>query len=177
MSFGLTALELARIQFAFTVSFHIIFPVTSIGLSCFLAFVEWKWLRTKDPVYLHIFKYWSKIFSVAFGMGVVSGIVMAYQFGTSWSEFSRIAGNITGTLLTYKVLSAFFLEAGFLGITLFGWKRVSARAHFTATFMMSLGICISMFWILSSNSWMQIPQGFIIGNGVVVPTRLVENCF
>jgi len=124
MSLGLTALELARIQFAFTVSFHIIFPATSIGLACFLAVLEWKWLRTQDPIYKDLFKYWIKIFAVAFGMGVVSGVVMSYQFGTNWSEFSRIAGSITGPLLTYEVLSAFFLEAGFLGIMLFGWGRV-----------------------------------------------------
>ncbi len=118
MSLGLTALELARIQFAFTVSFHIIFPATSIGLACFLAVLEWKWLRTQNPIYKDLFKYWIKIFAVAFGMGVVSGVVMSYQFGTNWSEFSRVAGSITGPLLTYEVLSAFFLEAGFLGIML-----------------------------------------------------------
>ena len=117
-SLGLTALELARIQFAFTVSFHIIFPATSIGLACFLAMLEWKWLRTQNPIYKDLFKYWIKIFAVAFAMGVVSGIVMAYQFGTNWSEFSRIAGSVTGPLLTYEVMSAFFLEAGFLGIML-----------------------------------------------------------
>ncbi|MFI3371453.1 cytochrome ubiquinol oxidase subunit I, partial [Klebsiella pneumoniae] len=160
MSLGLTALELARIQFAFTVSFHIIFPATSIGLACFLAVLEWKWLRTQNPIYKDLFKYWIKIFAVAFGMGVVSGVVMSYQFGTNWSEFSRVAGSITGPLLTYEVLSAFFLEAGFLGIMLFGWGRVGPRAHFFATLMVAIGTCISMFWILSSNSWMQTPQGF-----------------
>ncbi len=113
MSLGLTALELARIQFAFTVSFHIIFPATSIGLACFLTLLEWKWLRTQNPVYKDLFKYWIKIFAVAFAMGVVSGIVMAYQFGTNWSEFSRIVGSVTGPLLTYEVLSAFFLEVVF----------------------------------------------------------------
>ena len=170
MSLGLTALELARIQFAFTVSFHIIFPATSIGLACFLAMLEWKWLRTQNPIYKDLFKYWIKIFAVAFAMGVVSGIVMAYQFGTNWSEFSRIAGSVTGPLLTYEVMSAFFLEAGFLGIMLFGWGRVSPKAHFFATLMVAIGTCISMFWILSSNSWMQTPQGFAIENGIIVPT-------
>ena len=169
MSLGLTALELARIQFAFTVSFHIIFPATSIGLACFLALLEWKWLRTQNPVYKDLFKYWIKIFAVAFGMGVVSGVVMSYQFGTNWSEFSRVAGSVTGPLLTYEVLSAFFLEAGFLGIMLFGWGRVSPKAHFFATLMVAIGTCISMFWILSSNSWMQTPQGFAIENGIIVP--------
>ena len=170
MDLGFTALELARIQFAFTVSFHIIFPATSIGLACFLAMLEWKWLRTQNPIYKDLFKFWIKIFAVAFGMGVVSGVVMSYQFGTNWSEFSRIAGSVTGPLLTYEVLSAFFLEAGFLGIMLFGWGRVSPKAHFFATLMVAIGTCISMFWILSSNSWMQTPQGFSIENGIVIPT-------
>lgn len=170
MDLGLTALELARIQFAFTVSFHIIFPATSIGLACFLALLEWRWLKTQNPIYKDLFKFWIKIFAVAFGMGVVSGVVMSYQFGTNWSEFSRIAGSITGPLLTYEVLSAFFLEAGFLGIMLFGWGRVSPKAHFFATLMVAIGTCISMFWILSSNSWMQTPQGFAIENGIIVPT-------
>jgi cytochrome d ubiquinol oxidase subunit I len=169
MNLGLTALELARIQFAFTVSFHIIFPAISIGLASFLAVLEWRWLRTQNPVYKDLFKFWIKIFAVAFGMGVVSGVVMSYQFGTNWSEFSRIAGSITGPLLTYEVLSAFFLEAGFLGIMLFGWGRVGPRAHFFATLMVAIGTCISMFWILSSNSWMQTPTGFTIENGIIIP--------
>ena len=169
MNLGLTALELARIQFAFTVSFHIIFPAISIGLASFLAVLEWRWLKTNNPVYQDLFKFWAKIFAVAFGMGVVSGVVMSYQFGTNWSEFSRVAGSITGPLLTYEVLSAFFLEAGFLGIMLFGWGRVGPRAHFFATLMVAVGTCISMFWILSSNSWMQTPQGFSIENGIIVP--------
>lgn len=169
MSLGFTALELARIQFAFTVSFHIIFPATSIGLACFLAVLEWRWLKTRNAIYKDLFKYWIKIFAVAFGMGVVSGIVMSYEFGTNWSEFSRIAGGVTGPLLAYEVLSAFFLEAGFLGIMMFGWGRVGERAHFFATVMVAVGTCISMFWILSSNSWMQTPQGYAIENGVIVP--------
>lgn len=169
MTLGLTALELARIQFAFTVSFHIIFPAISIGLASFLAVLEWRWLRTNDAIYKDLFKYWVKIFAVAFGMGVVSGVVMSYQFGTNWSEFSRFAGGVTGPLLTYEVLSAFFLEAGFLGIMLFGWGRVGKKAHFFATLMVAIGTCISMFWILSSNSWMQTPQGFSIENGIIVP--------
>lgn len=132
--------------------------------------LEWKWLRTQNPIYKDLFKYWIKIFAVAFAMGVISGIVMAYQFGTNWSEFSRIAGSVTGPLLTYEVMSAFFLEAGFLGIMLFGWGRVSPKAHFFATLMVAIGTCISMFWILSSNSCMQTPQGFAIENGIIVPT-------
>ncbi|GEA69845.1 cytochrome ubiquinol oxidase subunit I [Acinetobacter pittii] len=177
MTLGLTALELARIQFAFTVSFHIIFPAISIGLASFLAVLEWRWLRTKNPIYQDLFKFWIKIFAVAFGMGVVSGVVMSYQFGTNWSEFSRIAGGVTGPLLAYEVLSAFFLEAGFLGIMLFGWGRVGPRAHFFATLMVAIGTCISMFWILASNSWMHTPQGFSIENGIIVPQNWFEIVF
>ncbi len=169
MDLGLTALELARIQFAFTVSFHIIFPAISIGLASFLAVLEWRWLKTQDPVYRDLFQFWIKVFALSFGMGVVSGVVMSYQFGTNWSEFSRIAGSVTGPLLSYEVLSAFFLEAGFLGIMLFGWGRVGPKTHFFATLMVAIGTCISMFWILSSNSWMQTPQGFSFENGIIVP--------
>ena len=169
MDLGLTALELARIQFAFTVSFHIIFPAISIGLASFLAVLEWRWLKTNDPVYRDLFKFWIKVFALSFGMGVVSGVVMSYQFGTNWSEFSRISGSVTGPLLAYEVLSAFFLEAGFLGIMLFGWGRVGPKTHFFATLMVAVGTCISMFWILSSNSWMQTPQGFTIENGIIIP--------
>ncbi len=169
MTLGLTALELARIQFAFTVSFHIIFPAISIGLASFLAVLEASWLRTKNPVYRDLYFFWIKIFAVAFGMGVVSGVVMSYQFGTNWSEFSRFAGAVTGPLLTYEVMTAFFLEAGFLGIMLFGWNKVGPKLHFFATLMVAVGTCISTFWILSSNSWMQTPQGFAIEGGRIVP--------
>lgn len=169
MNLGLTALELARIQFAFTVSFHIIFPAISIGLASFLAVLEGMWLKTGKQVYKDLFHYWIKIFAVAFGMGVVSGVVMSYQFGTNWSEFSRFAGGVTGPLLAYEVLTAFFLEAGFLGIMLFGWNKVGPKAHFFATLMVAIGTCISMFWILSSNSWMQTPAGYAIENGIIVP--------
>mgnify|MGYP003583717502 CR=1 FL=1 len=148
MSLGLTALELARIQFAFTISFHIIFPAISIGLASFLAVLEWRWLDTQDPIYKDLFKYWVKIFAVAFGMGVVSGVVMSYQFGTNWRAFSRFAGGVTGPLLAYEVLSTFFLEAGFLGIMLFGWGRVGKKAHFFATLMVAVGTCISMLWTI-----------------------------
>ena len=169
MNLNLTVLELARIQFAFTVSFHIIFPSISIGLASLLAVLEWRWLKTKDPIFQDLFQFWVKIFAIAFSMGVVSGVVMSYQFGTNWSQFSRVAGSVTGPLLAYEVLSAFFLEAGFLGIMLFGWGRVGPRAHFFATLMVAVGTCISMFWILSSNSWMQTPQGFTIENGIIIP--------
>ncbi|MCC8465696.1 MULTISPECIES: cytochrome ubiquinol oxidase subunit I [Photorhabdus] len=167
--FGLSALELARIQFAFTVSFHIIFPAITIGLASFLAVLEGLWLKTRNADYKVLYHFWSKIFAVNFGMGVVSGLVMAYQFGTNWSFFSDFAGSITGPLLTYEVLTAFFLEAGFLGVMLFGWDRVGEKLHFFATFMVALGTLISTFWILASNSWMQTPQGHEIVNNQVVP--------
>ncbi|OCQ51107.1 Cytochrome bd-I ubiquinol oxidase subunit 1 [Photorhabdus australis subsp. thailandensis] len=167
--FGLSALELARIQFAFTVSFHIIFPAITIGLASFLVVLEGLWLRTRHTDYKLLYHFWSKIFAVNFGMGVVSGLVMAYQFGTNWSFFSDFAGSITGPLLTYEVLTAFFLEAGFLGVMLFGWDRVGERLHFFATCMVALGTLISTFWILASNSWMQTPQGHEIINNQVVP--------
>ncbi|KMW74867.1 cytochrome D ubiquinol oxidase subunit I [Photorhabdus luminescens subsp. luminescens] len=167
--FGLSALELARIQFAFTVSFHIIFPAITIGLASFLAVLEGLWLKTRNTDYKALYHFWSKIFAVNFGMGVVSGLVMAYQFGTNWSFFSDFAGSITGPLLTYEVLTAFFLEAGFLGVMLFGWHRVGEKLHFFATLMVALGTLISTFWILASNSWMQTPQGHEIVNNQVVP--------
>ncbi|HEK0974094.1 TPA: cytochrome ubiquinol oxidase subunit I [Proteus mirabilis] len=175
--FGLDAFHLARIQFAFTVSFHIIFPAITIGLASFLALLEGLWLKTKEPSYLSLYQFWIKIFAVNFGMGVVSGLVMAYQFGTNWSGFSQFAGSITGPMLTYEVLTAFFLEAGFLGIMLFGWNKVGRKLHFFATCMVALGTLISTFWILSSNSWMQTPQGYAIENGVIVPVDWLQVVF
>ncbi|MGJ7514962.1 cytochrome ubiquinol oxidase subunit I [Pseudomonas baetica] len=167
--FNLQALDLARMQFAFTVSFHIIFPAITIGLASFLAVLEGLWLKTRNDTYRDLYHFWSKIFAVNFGMGVVSGLVMAYEFGTNWSRFSDFAGSITGPLLTYEVLTAFFLEAGFLGVMLFGWNRVGRGLHFFSTVMVAIGTLISTFWILASNSWMQTPQGFEIVDGRVVP--------
>ncbi|HGA2318753.1 TPA: cytochrome ubiquinol oxidase subunit I [Pseudomonas putida] len=167
--FGIEALELARMQFAFTVSFHILFPAITIGLASYLAVLEGLWLRTNNQVYRDLYHFWSKIFAVNFGMGVVSGLVMAYQFGTNWSRFSEFAGSVTGPLLTYEVLTAFFLEAGFLGVMLFGWNRVGRGLHFFSTCMVALGTLVSTFWILASNSWMHTPQGHAIVDGRVVP--------
>ena len=167
--FGLTALELARIQFGFTISFHIVFPALTIGLASYLVVLEGLWLRTGRDVYRALYHYWSKIFAVNFGMGVVSGLVMAYQFGTNWSRFADFAGAITGPLLAYEVLTAFFLEAGFLGVMLFGWNKVGPRLHFLSTAMVALGTLISATWILASNSWMHTPQGYAIVEGRVVP--------
>ncbi len=167
--FDLDALMLARLQFAFTISFHILFPALSIGLASYLAVLEGLWLGTRKPVYLDLYQFWIKVFAVAFGMGVVSGIVMAYEFGTNWSGFSYFAGGITGPLLTYEVLTAFFLEAGFLGVMLFGRERVGPGLHFLSTCAVAVGTLISATWILASNSWMQTPQGFEIIDGRAVP--------
>ena len=166
--FEFDAFHLARLQFAFTVSFHILFPAITIGLASYLVVLEGMWLRTRDNVWRSLYNFWLKIFAVNFGMGVVSGLVMSYQFGTNWSGFSQFAGSITGPLLLYEVLTAFFLEAGFLGVMLFGWNKVPPALHFT-TCMVALGTLVSTFWILASNSWMQTPQGFIIENGHLIP--------
>lgn len=165
-----SAILLARIQFGFTVSFHFIFPAFSIGLASYLAVLNGLWLKTGKTLYLDLFKYWAKIFAVAFAMGVVSGIVMSYQFGTNWSVYSDRTGPILGPLMAYEVLTAFFLEAGFLGVMLFGMNRVGPRLHFLATAMVAIGTFISAFWILSVNSWMHTPTGFEIGaNGQFLP--------
>ncbi|MBP9128886.1 MAG: cytochrome ubiquinol oxidase subunit I [Steroidobacteraceae bacterium] len=172
------ALTLARLQFAFTISFHIIFPAISIGLASYLAVLEGLWYFTGRVVFLDLFNYWKKIFAVAFGMGVVSGIVMSYQFGTNWSVFSDKVGPVIGPLMGYEVLTAFFLEAGFLGVMLFGLSRVGPRLHFLATLMVALGTFISAFWILSVNSWMQTPAGYAINEvGQFVPADWVAVIF
>jgi cytochrome d ubiquinol oxidase subunit I len=166
---GFSALDLARIQFGFTISFHIIFPATTIGLASYLAVLEGLWLWKKDRVYRDLYHFWVKIFAVTFAMGVVSGLVMAYQFGTNWSYFSNFAGGVTGPLLAYEVLTAFFLEAGFLGVALFGWNKVGPALHYFATLMVAAGTLVSTSWILASNSWMQTPAGFEVQGGRVIP--------
>jgi len=172
------ALVLARAQFAFTVMFHIIFPSFSIGLASYLAVLELLWLKTGKSIYLQLFKYWMKIFAVAFAMGVVSGIVMSYQFGTNWSVFSDKVGPVIGPLMGYEVMTAFFLEAGFLGVMLFGFDRVGRKLHFTATTMVAIGTLLSAFWILSANSWMHTPTGHTINEvGQFIPVNWVEIIF
>lgn len=165
-----TAELLARWQFAFTVSFHIIFPAFSIGLASYLAVLNGLWLWKKDQTYLTLFNYWKSVFAIGFGMGVVSGIVMSYQFGTNWSVFSDKTGPVLGPLMAYEVLSAFFLEAGFLGVMLFGRDRVGPGLHMFATVMVAFGTLLSATWILSVNSWMQTPQGYSINDaGQFIP--------
>ncbi|MBR0972203.1 MULTISPECIES: cytochrome ubiquinol oxidase subunit I [Bradyrhizobium] len=159
---NLDPIVLARAQFAFTMSFHIVFPAFSIGLASYLAVLEALWLWTGREVFINLFHYWLKIFAIAFGMGVVSGIVMSYQFGTNWSVFADKTGPVIGPLMAYEVLTAFFLEAGFLGVMLFGLERVGPRLHFVATLMVAIGTLISAFWILSANSWMQTPAGYAV---------------
>jgi len=160
---------LARAQFAFTVSFHIVFPAFTIGLASYLAVLEALWLWRGQDVFLRLYKYWSRIFALTFGMGVVSGVVMSYQFGTNWGPFADATGPVLGPLLGYEVLSAFFLEAGFLGVMLFGMNRVGRGLHFFATVMVALGTLFSAFWILSANSWMQTPAGYAVAGGQYVP--------
>jgi cytochrome d ubiquinol oxidase subunit I len=173
------AVLLARIQFAFTVSFHFLFPAFTIGLASYLTVLNALWLWTKDHKYLDLFRYWVKIFALAFAMGVVSGIVMSYQFGTNWSVFSDKAGPVIGAPMAYEVLSAFFLEAGFLGIMLFGRDRVGPGLHMFATAMVGIGTLFSAFWILSVNSWMHTPAGFEIDSetGQFLPTDFWQVVF
>lgn len=169
---------LSRIQFAFTISFHIIFPAFTIGLASWLTVLELRWLQTGKPVYAEVYRMWVRIFAVTFGMGVVSGVVMSFEFGTNWSVFSDRAANVLGPLLGYEVLTAFFLEASFLGVMLFGWNRVSRGLHFAATVIVAIGTLFSAFWILSANSWMQTPQGFRVAeNGILYPINWLQVIF
>jgi cytochrome bd ubiquinol oxidase subunit I len=169
---------LARIQFAFTISFHIVFPALSIGLGSYLAVLEGLWLATGQDHYLRLFRLWVKAFALSFGMGVVSGIVLSYQFGTNWSVFADKTGPVLGPLMGYEVLTAFFLEAGFLGIMLFGTERVPRQLHFAATIIVATGALLSAFWILSANSWMQTPAGYTTNEvGQFVPVDWFEVIF
>lgn len=160
---------LSRLQFGFVISFHILFPAFTIGLASWLVFLEALWLRRRSDVVRDLYFFWMKVFSVSFGIGVVTGIVMSFQFGTNWAGFSTAAGNVVGPLLNYEVLTAFFMEATFLGVMLFGWQRVGHGTHFFATCMVALGTLISTFWIISANSWMQTPAGYALRDGIFYP--------
>src|SRR6266542_4110843 len=173
----LDPLLLSRLQFAFVMSFHILFPAFTIGLASWLAVLEALWLMTGRAEYEQLFRFWLKLFAVSFAMGVVSGIVMSFQFGTNWSRFSTAAGNVVGPLMAYEVLTAFFLEAGFLGIMLFGAQRVGKALHFFATLMVAVGTLISTFWIISANSWMHTPAGHALRDGVFYPVNWLEIVF
>jgi cytochrome bd ubiquinol oxidase subunit I len=169
---------LSRLQFAFTISFHILFPAFTIGLASWIACLEVLWLATGRPLYFSISVFWTRIFAVSFAMGVVSGIVMSYQFGTNWSRFSIAGGNVVGPLINYEVITAFFLEATFLGILLFGRQRVPPRVHVFSALMVALGTLASAFWILSANSWMQTPAGYAVGDdGRFVPANWLQIVF
>lgn len=165
----LDATMLARIQFAFTVSFHIIFPSFTIGLAAFIATLLVRWRMTGQDHLHRLARFWTKIFAVSFAMGVVSGIVLSYEFGTNWSKFSHVVGNVMGPLLGYEVLTAFFLEASFLGIMLFGWNRVSPNLHVTSAVLVAIGTSLSAFWILAANSWMHTPTGHEVRDGIAYP--------
>jgi cytochrome d ubiquinol oxidase subunit I len=171
------ALLLARLQFAFTISFHIIFPSFTIGLAAFIATLLVRWRVTGREHLLRLARFWTKVFAVSFAMGVVSGIVMSYEFGTNWSNFSVVVGNVLGPLLGYEVLTAFFLEATFLGIMLFGWQRVPPNLHVTAAILVALGTSLSAFWILSANSWMQTPAGYEVRDGIAYPVDWIAVIF
>lgn len=163
------ALFLSRLQFGWVISFHILFPALTIGLASWLVFLEAWWLKTRDDHIHDLIFFWMKVFAVSFGVGVVSGIVMSFQFGTNWARFSIAAGNVVGPLLNYEVLTAFFVEASFLGIMLFGWQRVGHKTHFACTVMVALGTLASTFWIMAANSWMQTPAGYTLKDGVFYP--------
>lgn len=168
---------LARLQFAFTISFHIIFPAFTIGLSAFIATLEVLWLRSGKEHYHLLARFWTKIFGVSFAMGVVSGIVLSYQFGTNWSRFSTVVANTIGPLMGYEVLTAFFLEASFLGIMLFAWNRVPPWLHTLSSIIVALGTALSGFWILSANSWMHTPAGFELRDGIAYPVAWFDIIF
>src|SRR5579859_1259370 len=172
------AVTLSRLQFGFTLSFHILFPTLTIGLAVFLAVIEGLWLKTGDALYKRHYLFWVKLFALTFGVGVVSGIVLSYEFGTNFSRFSAMAGSVIGPLMSYEVLTAFFMEAGFLGVMLFGWDRVGPKLHYAATLLVAAGTVMSAFWILSANSWMQTPTGAVLRDGVFYPEdwwRIVFN--
>jgi cytochrome d ubiquinol oxidase subunit I len=168
---------LARLQFAFTIIFHIIFPSFTIGLSAYIATLGALWLRTGREHYHLLMRFWTKIFAVSFGMGVVSGIVLSYQIGTNWSRFSVVAGNVLGPLLGYEVLAAFFLEATFLGVLLFGFNKVPPVLYVLSAAAVAIGTAMSAFWILAANSWMHTPAGYEMHNGVAVPTDWIAVIF
>lgn len=174
---GWDATLLARIQFAFTVSFHIIFPAFTIGLSAYIATLEVLWLRTKRPHFHVLSRMWTKIFAVSFAMGVVSGIVMSYQIGTNWSRFTEVVANTIAPIMAYEVLTAFFIEASFLGIMLFGWNRFPPWLHVLSCIMVAFGTALSAFWILSANSWMHTPAGFEVRDGITYPLDWLQIIF
>ncbi len=177
MSFLNDAVFLSRLQFAVTIMFHIVFPTATIGLGLYLVILEGLWLVRKKEIYYRMCRFWGRIFAINFGVGVVSGIVMEFEFGTNWARFSTLGANVFAPLLYFEVLTAFFLEGGFLGIMLFGWKRVRSSVHFLATCLVAGGSVLSAFWIVAANSWMQTPAGFRIIDGEFVATAFSAAIF
>src|SRR3954469_3355347 len=173
----LDAVLLSRLQFAFLIAFHFLLPAFTIGLASYIAVLEGLYLFTKREAYLRISALWIRIFAVSFGMGVVSGVVMPFQFGTNWSRYSEVTAAIVAPLMGYEALMAFFLEAAFLGILLFGRKLVPQWVHFASAVIVAAGTLFSAFWILAANSWMQTPTGFEIVNGRFVPTSWLDVIF
>ena len=171
------AVLLSRLQFGLTTAFHIIFPTLTIGLGLFLVVTEALWLKTKDEIYYRLYRFWVKIFAIHFAVGVVTGITLEFEFGTNFAVFSQKVANVLAPMLAYEGMTAFFLEAGFLGIMLFGWKRVPPALHFTATCLVAAGAALSAFWIMAANAWMQTPAGFEIVDGQFMLTSLREAMF
>src|SRR5947209_6998361 len=169
--------DLSRLQFALTVGFHMIFPAITVGLSLLLVFLYGTYLKTKKPIYLTMYRFWRNIFAVGFGLGVVAGIVITFEFGLNWAGYANAVGPIVGVIISMEVITAFFLEAGFLGIMLYGDERVSKRVMFIATCMVALGTLLSTTWILSANSWMQTPAGYSEVNGQFLPTNWIAAIF
>jgi len=175
--FNMDLLFLSRIQFAVTTMFHILFPVLTIGLSFYLVIIEFLWLLTRKEIYYRLFRFWVKILAINFGIGVVSGIVLEFEFGTNFARFSQAVANVFSPLLAFEILTAFFLEAGFLGIMLLGWEKVPRGVHFLATCLVAVGTVISAFWILTANSWMQTPAGYHLVNGKFMVTDFAAAIF
>src|SRR5947208_15525334 len=165
MAMAFDPLFLSRLQFFWVIALHILLPAFTIGLACYIALLEWRYWRSGERVYFRISAFWLRIFAISFGLGVVSGIVMPFQFGTNWSRFSDATANVVGPLMAYEGITAFFLEASFLGVLLFGRKLVPPWAHFFAALMVAVGTLFSSFWILALNSWMQTPAGYEIIEG------------
>jgi cytochrome bd ubiquinol oxidase subunit I len=166
---------LARLQFAFTIMFHYIYPQLSIGLGLILVIMEANYLKTKNPLFLQMTRFWTKVFALTFALGVSTGIVMEFEFGTNWATYSRYVGDVFGSALAAEGVFAFFLESGFLAILLFGWNRVGPKTHFFATTMVCLGAHFSAIWIIVANSWMQTPAGFhIVGEGLQARAEIID---
>src|SRR5215831_4696115 len=174
---SLSPVFLSRLQFAWVIAWHILLPAFTVGIASYIALLEGLHLYTEREVYLRVSNFWIRIFAVAFCMGVVTGVVMPFQFGTNWSRLSDATANVIGPLLAYEGLLAFFLEAGFLGVLLFGRKLVPPWLHFVAALMVAVGTLISSFWILAANSWMQTPAGFTVIEGRFHPTNWIEVIF